>query len=120
MINHRGLAGCPLKTPKLYCGSTFQDILEPIEHYTEIFKRENRKCFAVSFSMGSALLGNMLGFLKDRKILDGACVVQSPIQMWESYKSLEESIGGFYNRALGKNSLKLWLEHEEMLNLEIE
>jgi len=25
--------------------------------------------------MGSALLGNMLGFLNDRKILDGACVV---------------------------------------------
>lgn len=75
VINHRGLAGCSLKTPRLYCGTTFEDILESIQYYSEIFKRENRKCFAISFSMGSALLGNMLGFLKDNKILDGACVV---------------------------------------------
>jgi len=75
VINYRGLAGAKLKTSRLYCGTSFEDILEPIQYYSEIFKKEKRKCFAISFSMGSALLGNMLGFLKDNKIVDGACVV---------------------------------------------
>ena len=45
VINYRGLAGAKLKTSRLYCGTSFEDILEPIQYYSEIFKKEKRKCF---------------------------------------------------------------------------
>lgn len=40
--------------------------------------------------------------------------------MLESYLMFGSSLNGLYNRALGKNMLKLYLEHEEILAPEIE
>jgi predicted alpha/beta-fold hydrolase len=30
VINFRGLADAKLKTPRLYCGANYEDVLEPI------------------------------------------------------------------------------------------
>ena len=40
--------------------------------------------------------------------------------MLESYLMFGESLNGLYNRALGQNMLKLWLQYEEILSPEIE
>ena len=39
-INYRGLASCPLTTPKLYGMDSFKDALEPMEAYYEKYCKE--------------------------------------------------------------------------------
>ena len=51
VLNNRGLGGVPVKTPRLYSASNFEDVQEVIEHLRKKFPK-NRK-IAIGTSMGA-------------------------------------------------------------------
>lgn len=63
VINYRGLCGVELATPKLYYSMAVNDVIEPMNYIFEKYcKSQNRPTFAIGVSMGSNILGNLIGF----------------------------------------------------------
>lgn len=121
VINYRGLADAKITSPRLFCADSWEDILEPMKYmYSQYVEKTERKVFAIGFSMGANILANVLGYIgdgKEHKIkIDGACVIQAPHRMWIACRALFTSMGGFYNRRLGKNIKAVMLNHESELN----
>jgi len=52
--------------------------------------------------MGAKMLSNLLGTEKENSVLSGAACVQAAIKKWEGLEYFQNSLGGVYNRALGK------------------
>ena len=76
VINHRGLAGAKLATPKMYCQDSSNDLLEAMNYvYEQYCKKWNRKVFAIGCSMGANLLANALGDQGDLSFIEAACVI---------------------------------------------
>ena len=62
VINHRGLAGCPLTTPKLYHGGSTDDFREPLKQIHDIYcKTTGKKIMALGCSLGANKLALVLG-----------------------------------------------------------
>jgi len=61
--------------------------------------------------MGANVLANVMGMLDkpDDPIIDGSCIVQAPMKMWETGDHISNSLCGIYHRVLGKNLKKLML-----------
>lgn len=114
VINYRGLAGVKLKTPKMFCCDSWQDVLEPMTHVYNKYKKD-RKYFAIGCSMGGNILGNLLGYEGKNTFIEAACVVQAPIKNWECETSVRSALCGFYDRAFGMNIFNIYLENEPML-----
>ena len=70
VVNHRGLYGCKLSSPKLYSVNSVIDIKEPVEQIKKRFL--GRKVFAVGCSMGANRLACYLG---EGAEVDGAVCV---------------------------------------------
>lgn len=76
VINHRGLLGCKLSSPKLYTASSTEDVREPmLEIYEKYCKANGRKIMAVGCSLGANRLACMLGEEGEDCVLDAACCV---------------------------------------------
>lgn len=76
VINHRGLGGANLATPKMYCQNSHTDLLEAMNYvYNQYCKKWNRKVFAIGCSMGANLLANALGEQGDQSFIEAACVI---------------------------------------------
>ena len=62
VINYRGLAGAQLATPRVYCAMSTSDFIEPMQYvYQKYCKDQNRRCYAMGFSLGSMILTNAIG-----------------------------------------------------------
>jgi len=117
VINYRGLAGAPLTTPRLYTANNWEDILEPMQHvYDKYCKGQNKKAYAIGLSMGANILGNMLGYQGENCFLEAACIVNSPMKMWQCEPAIRTSLYGTYNKAMGGSLRKLLINHESVLN----
>jgi predicted alpha/beta-fold hydrolase len=112
-MNYRGLAGAKLYTPVMFCSNSYQDALEPMKYIHH--KYERKKMFAVGCSMGGNILANVLGYEGENSFIKAACVVQAPVKQWECQYSIENSLFGLYNLALGKNIFDIYLENEPVL-----
>ena len=76
VINYRGLAGCELSTPKLYCSYAYHDILEPMKYvYEKYCKNSDRKVFTIGCSMGANILANLIGHEGENCFIDAAFIV---------------------------------------------
>lgn len=79
MLNHRGHAGMPLTSPKLYSPKSYEDVEEVVEMLAE--KHPGRQIYLVGSSLGGALVGNYLGRSGKRCKATAAVLVNSPIHL---------------------------------------
>ena len=70
--------------------------------------------------MGGNLLANLLGYEGEKSVLDAACVLCAPMKQWKCIKDIKESLGGFYDRGMGKRWKQLIMEHEQVLREHLE
>ena len=108
VVSWRGRSGVSLVTPKLHNAQSVEDIIEPITHLCKnrfgISRKENspRRAYAIGCSMGAMVLANALGTQGDDSLLSGAVCVQAAIKKWEGIDYFANSLGGIYNRSMGK------------------
>lgn len=101
MVSFRGQSeGGKLVTPKLYNALSVEDIREPMFYVKEKYLKG--KAYACGCSMGANILANYLGMYPDEGILSGAVCIQAGIKKWEGAEYFRTSLGGIYNRAMGK------------------
>lgn len=105
VVSWRGQSGSKLVTPKLYNAFSVSDVREPILKVCQklgITHNSERKAYAIGCSMGAMILANALGVDGDDSILSGAVCVQAAIKKWEGLEYFQRSLGGVYDRAMGK------------------
>uniref|UniRef100_A0A7S3IXJ0 AB hydrolase-1 domain-containing protein n=1 Tax=Strombidium inclinatum TaxID=197538 RepID=A0A7S3IXJ0_9SPIT len=110
LISYRGI-GIPFTTPSLYCGNSIDDIYEPMKAMSQRYGQDSqgnkRKVFAIGASLGGTLLANALGDYADEHLLDAACVVNTPLKVWEMTDFLKTSMNGAYNLHMSRGMSKL-------------
>ena len=93
VVNHRGCAGVPLKTPLLYSAGSYDGLKKAIEIYKKANPKQPR--FAVGFSLGANILGKYLAEHEDSGIEAAACIC-GPMCIIKSSDYLESKFfGGF-------------------------
>mmetsp|Transcript_2075 Transcript_2075/g.3667 ORF Transcript_2075/g.3667 Transcript_2075/m.3667 type:complete len:144 (+) Transcript_2075:1392-1823(+) len=103
MVSYRGQSGLPLHTPKLYNALSIDDIGEPIDYvFDKYCAPKNQRAFAMGCSMGANILSNYLGIKGEETKLSGGVCVQAAIKKWAGVETFESSLGGVYNRSMGK------------------
>ena len=113
VINWRGLADCKLTTPKMYTADSWKDLLEPMTFiYEKYCKPHNKKAFAMGCSFGSGLLTCLMGHEGENCFLEAATCVNPPMKIWICGDSIQNSMFGAYNTALGKNLEQNLLNNE--------
>jgi predicted alpha/beta-fold hydrolase len=65
-------------------------------------KYPGRRFYAAGVSMGANILANYLGMYPNDGIITGAVCVQAGIKKWEGAEVFRNSLGGLYNRAMGR------------------
>lgn len=111
LINHRGLGGIKISTPKLYSAASQQDAEEVIDQIA--LKYPNRKLFALSVSLGSNLLVNLMGFQGKHCKLTAAAAFVPPIKF--DGVRLRTQLNGYYGRVLAKSMKRLLGLHHEVM-----
>jgi len=101
VVNHRGLGGLKLTTPKLYSSIAIDDFSDAIDFIDK--KYPGRKLFALGASLGGNILGNILGYQGEKCKLTAGCVISAPILTPESASNLPPTLFGAYDRGLGKS-----------------
>ena len=115
-INYRGLAKCPLTTPKLYESGSLEDVREPMKSYYEKYcKKSGKKVLAIGCSFGGNLLTNVLGKEGSDTFISAACLIQAPMNLVEMGRKIRYEANGFYDRALGRKMKAVMIENEPYL-----
>ena len=115
-MNYRGLAGCPLTTPKLYKVDQYEDPLEAMKYFYEKYcQGKNKKFMAIGCSMGANMLVHLLGNEGETSFVDAACCVQAPMKLLEILKTLRVVHDGFYDRTLGASMKAVMRDNEPKL-----
>lgn len=87
----------------LHNAMSVNDLREPMQHvYNKYCKGTGRRAFAIGCSMGAIVLANSLGVDGENSVLSGAVCVQAAIKKWMGLETFVNSLGGTYNRAMGK------------------
>ncbi|XP_011494643.1 PREDICTED: abhydrolase domain-containing protein 3-like [Ceratosolen solmsi marchali] len=99
IFNYRGMGGVKIKTPKLYCASSCEDLAEVIDHVKKL--NPHISVAATGISMGGLLLGNYLAQYGRNAIgkLKAALIISVPMNIFEATKSIEKP---FLNLMLNK------------------
>lgn len=114
VINHRGLAGCELSSPKLYSGESTIDFREPMLHIKKTYG-QGRKLMAVGTSLGAHRLCLALGEDGKSSPIHAACCVQAPMKLWKATNSAKYTMKGIYDVKLGENMNRVLMRHKEIL-----
>ena len=114
VLNNRGLAGLPLKTPRVCCAADTEDLEYVIFHIKKT--KPNCPLMVVGISLGGIILTNLLckmGRQESNNIngtIFGAAVISTPWDLFKTSKSLEQPLNQLlFNRHLTKllqNTLK--------------
>ena len=104
-INWRGLQH-KLVTPQWYCNGSKNDFIEVINHLIESLKPS--KVFLLGISLGGSVLANALAEIK----VDGAVIMNAPINKTITMQHIKNGFGGYLNYAFGAEFLKLLLPHQ--------
>lgn len=105
VVSWRGQSGTKLVTPKLYNAFSVYDVIEPIRHVCARFgitPTSEKRAYGIGCSMGAMILGNAMGVEGADSLLSGAVCVQAAIKKWEGIDYFANSLGGIYNKAMGK------------------
>ena len=73
VVNHRGLSGCKLSTPKLYHGASTEDFREPLRMVHQ--KNPGKKIMAIGCSLGANKLAMVMGEDGEECIIDAAVCI---------------------------------------------
>lgn len=81
-MNYRGLDGRPLRSPRLYCAATFEDLTTSLEHirskHMQTTAAGNRtKLVAAGISMGGTLLSSYLAAAGTESLVDAAMLIST-------------------------------------------
>ena len=112
IVNNRGKEGLKLTTPKMYWGTSTEDVREAIEYVHN--KYPNKKIFAIGHSLGAVVLSvyiNEVSLLQEEKILSGAVWVCTFYDKALSAKHLENYMNGFLSKMIAKQ-LHIRLEEQ--------
>ena len=71
--------------------------------------------YALGCSMGGIILSNLIGYQGDQCFIDAACILSSPIKMWETQEAIKKSLYGLYDKVLGSNLNNVIIKHEPIL-----
>ncbi|KAH9403690.1 Phospholipase abhd3 [Tyrophagus putrescentiae] len=82
IMNYRGLDGRPLRSPRLYCAATFEDLTTSLEHirskHMQTTAAGNRtKLVAAGISMGGTLLSSYLAATGTESLVDAAMLIST-------------------------------------------
>ena len=111
LINHRGLGGARLTTPRLYSASSWPDAGEAIEHIYKKFPKS--KLLGLGISMGANTLSNLLGEQGSSCLLTAAVAFASPLNF--TGKELSQNCFGIFDKALGKSFFRLYQTNSQMM-----
>jgi len=111
LINHRGLGGIKISTPKLYSACSQNDTSEAIDHIAA--KYPNRQLFALGVSLGSNLLVNLMGSQGHHCKLTAATAFVGPIKF--DGVRLRTQLGGYYGRVLAKSMKRILTLHHDVM-----
>jgi len=92
VFNNRGIGGIPLKTPRTYCASNFEDLGQVLEHVNH--KYPSALVGAVGISMGGLILGNYLAGHGEEacRRLCAAMLISVPWDVFKGTESIERPI----------------------------
>ncbi|EQC32277.1 hypothetical protein SDRG_10025 [Saprolegnia diclina VS20] len=121
VMNARGCAQTPVRTPKLFCGAYTQDVRETVQYLRQVHV-PTAPLLAGGFSLGANILLKFVGEEGDKCQLSGAISVGNPYDMLASNRNLEYSWlhNVIYSTALTNNLLNLFFKksnaHEHYVN----
>lgn len=96
-FNNRGRGGMELKTPRLYCAATYDDL----ELAVDLVRSQNPKSLIVAtgFSMGGVVLTHYLADRGDQAKVDAAMLVSANFDLVNGTKAMET---GMFNRLIAR------------------
>ncbi|KXJ81086.1 hypothetical protein RP20_CCG021755 [Aedes albopictus] len=100
VFNYRGLAGVQLRTPRLYCACSVNDLSEVLNHVRSL--NPKAKIATVGVSMGGLIVGNYLVHRTEesKEALTAAFTISLPWNMFKGSESIDRPI---MNRLLGRH-----------------
>jgi len=114
VVNSRGCANGPLKTPKLYHAGATYDLKSAMLYIGHLFP--DAPVYGIGFSLGAGMLTKYLGTENDRTSMKAGIVVGSPWNLLTGHIELQGSMRGlFYSKAMAKNLRVLFLRHQRIL-----
>lgn len=81
VLNARGCAGTPLKTPKLFCVAYTDDLRYVVQYLSEKYQFQSEAFVGLGFSLGSNVLVKYLGEEKENAKLTAAISVGNPFDL---------------------------------------
>lgn len=100
VFNYRGLAGVELKTPRLYCACSVDDLSEVLLHVRMLYSKA--RIAVVGVSMGGLIVGNYLvnRTEESKSMLTAVFTISLPWNMFKGSESIDRPI---LNRMLGRH-----------------
>ena len=96
-MNYRGLGRTPLKTTRLYCAASYDDLETVVKHIRS--KNPNTKLIASGFSMGGTVLAGYLAHAGRESLVDAAYLVSV---CWDCAAGVANLEKGFINPIINK------------------
>uniref|UniRef100_A0A224XHT1 Putative alpha/beta hydrolase n=1 Tax=Panstrongylus lignarius TaxID=156445 RepID=A0A224XHT1_9HEMI len=91
VFNQRGIGGIGLKTPRTYCASNVEDVVEVVAHVREVCA--GAPLAGTGISMGGLILGNYLAGVEDSEShLTCAMLISVPWNVFIGVESIEQPI----------------------------
>ncbi|KAF4323453.1 hypothetical protein BBO99_00001332 [Phytophthora kernoviae] len=112
VLNARGCANTPVKTPQLFCTAYTKDIRFVLQQLSEKYNFAQEAFIAVGFSMGSNVLVKYLGEERDQTPLTGAISVGNPFDLPKVAANLSSTMFNrfMYDKALNCNMRALFFD----------
>lgn len=76
-MNYRGLDGRPLRTPRLYCAATYEDLTTSLEHIRRKHAQKGTKLVAAGISMGGTILSSYLAATGTASLVDASMLIST-------------------------------------------
>jgi len=122
VLNNRGLAGLPLKTPRVCCAADTEDLEYVIFHIKKT--KRNFPLIVVGISLGGIILTNLLCKIGEQEnnnfnnMILGAAVISTPWDLFKTSESLEQPLNQvLFNRHLTKLLKSTLKQHMSSSNL---
>ncbi|KAF1324304.1 Serine protease, partial [Globisporangium splendens] len=109
VMNARGCAQTPLKTPKFFCIAYTDDFRYTAKYLAEKYAFRSEAFIGLGFSMGANVLVKYLGEEKDQTPLTGAISIGNPFDVVKCSGNIDATLFNrlTYGKALNTNLLEL-------------
>ncbi|KAF8910682.1 Alpha/Beta hydrolase protein [Gymnopilus junonius] len=115
VVTHRGCAGVPITSPRLYTAGHTEDLKQALMYL--LYHYPQSRLLGLGFSLGANVMTRYVSEEGDKSRLPSAVVLSCPWDMQKNGHALVSTFAGknLYARGMGRNMVRLVRRHERSL-----